>query len=119
MKNNYGFFIIFFIFILYLICINIFYCKSLKILIGEIIKIISAINSKEYNTTKNRLSYSLFNKIHRKINIQQTKSPNNSSFIPFTHRITLSYFTTSVISIFSIAFIKFSISFFQKSAFSF
>ena len=78
MKNNYGFFIIFFIFILYLICINIFYCKSLKILIGEIIKIMSAINSKEYNTTKNRLSYSLFNKIHKKINIQQTKSSINS-----------------------------------------
>ena len=71
-KNNYGFFIIFFIFILYFICIFVFYCKSLNILIDEIINIITAINSKEYQITKNGKTYSFldYNKI--KGNIQQT-----------------------------------------------
>ena len=42
-KNNYGTFIIGFVFILYIICTIIFYCKSLKNLIKEIIKIKLAI----------------------------------------------------------------------------
>ena len=44
--KNYGSFIIIFIFILYLICINIFYCKSWKNLNDEILKIILAKNKK-------------------------------------------------------------------------
>ena len=73
-KNNYGFYIIFFIFILYFICINIFFCKSLIILIDEIIKIIKC---KEYQITKNKKDYSSLDNIQRKSNIQQTKSTLN------------------------------------------
>jgi len=52
-KNNYGIFIILFIFILYSICINIFYFKSFENLINEINKIIDAINNKENHITTN------------------------------------------------------------------
>ena len=53
LKKNYGSFIILFIFILYFLCIIIFYCKSWKKLMGEIIKIINA-KIKIYNTKKIR-----------------------------------------------------------------
>ena len=51
--HNYGFFIITFIFILYCICINVFYCKSLKNLIDEINKIIKSIKDKANQVNKN------------------------------------------------------------------
>ena len=68
-KNNYGSFIIIFIFILYLICLNIFYCKSLKYLIDEINKIINALNKKENQLTQNE-----HNNIKRTINKRYQKS---------------------------------------------
>ena len=74
LKNNYGFFIIFFIFIMYFICIIIFYCISLKILIDEIIKIICIINSKEYQITKNGETHSFFINTQSKRKNLQTKS---------------------------------------------
>ena len=74
LKNNYGFFIIFFIFIMYFICIIIFYCISLKILIDEIIKIICIINSKEYQITKSKETYSSFINTQSKRNTLHTKS---------------------------------------------
>ena len=76
-KNNYGFFIVFFIFILYFICIIVFYCKSLNLLICEIIKIIIIINSKEYQITKNSQIYS-FNNVTTKRGIHRTKLKDDS-----------------------------------------
>ena len=53
LKNNYGFFIMIFIFILYFICIFTFYCKSKDALFKEVIKIIDAKN-KENQINKNK-----------------------------------------------------------------
>jgi len=66
-KNNYGFFIFLFIFILYFICVIIFYWKSLKILIKEIIEIMSSTKDKKNQITK----YNLFHK--KKIRKQYIK----------------------------------------------
>ena len=78
LKSNIGFFIIFFILILYFLCLNIFYCKSLNILIDETIKIINEINNKEYQITKNGQIYSFINNIRKKGNKKQTKSQIDS-----------------------------------------
>ena len=56
-KNNYGFFIMIFIIILYFICLFIFYCKSRKKLIDEIIQIIKAKNNINNQLNKNKKIY--------------------------------------------------------------
>ena len=80
-KNNYGFFIFLFIFILYFICIIIFYWKSLKILIKEIIEIMSSTKDKENQITKNNQIFN--NSIHkkriRKQNIKKSKLETQST----------------------------------------
>ena len=58
LKNNYGSFIIISIFILFIFCIIIFYCKSLNNLINEINKIIKAIYYNRNQITKNEPIYS-------------------------------------------------------------
>ena len=78
LKNNYGFIIIFFIFILYLICITVFYCKSFKILIYEIIKITTIINSKEYLIYRTRETYSFLNIIQSDRKTKLTKTEIDS-----------------------------------------
>ena len=82
-KNNYGFFIISFIFILYFICIIIFYWKSLKNLIKEIIEIINEMKNKQNQNNKNNQIYSSDNSIHkkriRKKNIKISKVEIHSS----------------------------------------
>ena len=76
LKNNYGFFLIFFIFILYFICICIFYFKSLKNLIDEVIKIIEAKNL-ENQIIKSEQIYPLKNKNKvKKINKKNKKAKN-------------------------------------------
>ena len=52
-KNNYGFFIFILIFILYFICLIVFYCKSKDNLFNEIIQIIKA-KTKENRITKTK-----------------------------------------------------------------
>ena len=87
LKNNYGFFIIFFLFILYLISLIIFYSKSLKNLIDEIIKIMSQINNQAYKITQNEQTYSFYNNVKninknknlRNKNIQKTGFENEST----------------------------------------
>ena len=80
-KNNYGLIFFIFIFILYFICIIVFYSKSLKNLIDEIIKIITAINNKEYQITKGGQARSFFSNIQsiRKTNIRKNKFEFKSS----------------------------------------
>ena len=56
-KNNYGFFIMIFIIILYFICLFIFYRKSKKKLIDEIIQIIKAKNNINNQLNKNKKIY--------------------------------------------------------------
>ena len=75
LKNNLGFYIISFIIILFFICIFVFYCKSLKHLINEVIKIIQAINIKN-QLHSNQQIYSFKNKNNniRKRNIEIIKS---------------------------------------------
>ena len=81
-KNNYGFFILFFIFLLYLICIIIFYCKSLKNLIDIIKNIFDAKNNEKNHINKEE-KYDLINenklKSIRKKNKKKTKMENKSS----------------------------------------
>ena len=89
MKNNYGFFIIAFIFILYFLCMFIFYCKSIKSLIDEITKILRAkinepnkINKNENfilnnnNTKIVRNKYRKKPKIESKSTIKEMKEEN-------------------------------------------
>ena len=72
MKNNYGSFIIIFIFFLYILCLIIFYCKSKKNLINDIIQII------EYKNKQDQLNQN--NKIYQfKKNITTKKIKNIKS----------------------------------------
>ena len=71
-KYNYGLFFFFFMFILYFTCLIIFYCKSLKKLIDEIIKIIEAKN-KENDVNKNYIKNNKIDKIYSRKN----KNKNN------------------------------------------
>ena len=72
MKNNYGSFIIIFIFFLYILCLIIFYCRSKKNLIKEIIQII------EYKNKQDQLNQN--NKIYQfKKNITTKKIKNIKS----------------------------------------
>ena len=81
LKNNYGSFIILFIFILYCLCIIIFYCRAWKNLIDEIYKIIEAKN-KENQLNKN-IQYNKFYikdfKGLKERKIQKTKLGVNSN----------------------------------------
>ena len=79
--KNYGSFIIIFIFILYLICINIFYCKSWKNLNDEIIKIILAKNKKEIGIKNRKINIFHFkDKKNKGINSRKIILENPSSF---------------------------------------
>ena len=71
-KYNYGLFFFFFMFILYFTCLTVFYCKSLKKLIDEIIKIIEAKN-KENDVNKNYIKNNKIDKIYSRKN----KNKNN------------------------------------------
>ena len=79
--KNYGSFIIIFIFILYLICINIFYCKSWKNLNDEIIKIILAKNKKEIGIKNRKINiFHYKDKKNKGINSRKIILENPSSF---------------------------------------
>ena len=82
-KNNYGFFIFIFIFLLYFLCLNIFYYKSLKNLIKEIKIIVKAskyINNNVKQTTVNNDYNSVNNEIiERKRNNLMIKVESESS----------------------------------------
>ena len=71
-KYNYGLFFFFFMFILYFTCLTVFYCKSLKKLIDEIIKIIQAKNKKN-DVNKNYIKNNKIDKIYSRKN----KNKNN------------------------------------------
>ena len=60
---NFGLFFFFFMFILYFTCLTVFYCKSLKKLIDEIIKIIEAKNKKN-DLNKNYIKNNKIDKIY-------------------------------------------------------
>ena len=92
LKNNYGSFIILFIFILYFLCIIIFYCKSLKSLINEIIKIRKAKNNENYSNKKNKIYNYKNNKskrtiIKNKIDSTFKKIKNDTKIIGFKSNI--------------------------------
>ena len=81
-RNNYGLIIILFIFLLYLICMNIFYCKSLKNLTDEITYIILAKNHKKTEIVKSKeISIFDFDNIKNRRNAKkQIKIEKGSSF---------------------------------------
>ena len=98
MKNNYGFFIIAFIFILYFLCMFIFYCKSIKSLIDEISKILRAKINEENKINKNE-NFILRNnntKIVRNKNIKKPKMEIKSSIkeIKEESKVTYNFYYT-------------------------
>ena len=84
MKNNYGSFIILFIFILYFLCLIIFYCKSWKKLLEEIVKIIKAKNKKNH-LNKNKplvfLKNNMTNNKRKNKKIENEKIDSDSKII--------------------------------------
>ena len=92
LKNNYGSFFILFIFLLYFLCIIIFFCKSWKSLINEIIKIRKAKNNENYSNKKNQIYIFKKNKNKRGIIKNKTESTfkkikNKTRIISFKRNI--------------------------------
>ena len=86
--HNYGFFIITFIFILYCICINVFYCKSLKNLIDEINKIIKTIKNKSNQVTKKEPIKNITKNKRKNLKKKKIKNSSTLNIIKKSKRIT-------------------------------
>ena len=86
--HNYGFFIITFIFILYCICINVFYCKSLKNLIDEINKIIKTIKDKSNQVTKKEPIKNITKNKRKNLKKKKIKNSSTLNIIKKSKRIT-------------------------------